>query len=131
MEKTRILVVDDEKEICEVTRSFLARKNYDIFTAATGEQAIDIVKKERPHLILLDIRLGNDSGLDVLRKVREIDNKIKVIMVTALDDEETIRQAKAYGADDYIAKPFTAAYLNDLILGKISSLTRRQKRSNK
>jgi len=122
MDRAKILVVDDEKEICDITRNFLAKRDYTIFTASTAEDALDVVKNEQPHLMLLDVRLGSDSGLDVLSKVKAIDKNIKVIMVTALDDESTIRQAKSLGADDYIAKPFTAAYLNDFILQKIARL---------
>lgn len=128
MEKTRILVVDDEEEICQLTSRFLAKRDYQIFTATTLKEAIELVKKERPHLILLDVRLGSESGMDILRKAKEIDTNTKVIMVTALDDDETIRQAKALGADDYISKPFTAAYLNDFILQKISGLGLEQEK---
>jgi DNA-binding response OmpR family regulator len=131
MQKARILVVDDEPEICEVTRNFLARRDYSIFTATTAQDAINLVTKEHPNLILLDVRLGADSGMDVLRKAKEIDKDIKVIMVTALDDEETIKQAKSLGADDYIAKPFTAAYLNDFILQKLARLNFREKANEK
>ena len=122
MDIAKILVVDDEQEICEVTRSFLKKRNFCTFGATTEEEAINIVRKERPHIILLDVRLGEESGMDVLRKIKEIDNNVKVIMVTALVDEENIRQAKSLGADDYIAKPFTASYLNELIMQKISNL---------
>jgi len=122
MDRAKILIVDDEEEICNITRSFLAKRDYTIFTATTGDDAINVVKKEQPHLMLLDVRLGSDSGLDILGKVKAIDKNIKVIMVTALDDEATIREAKTLGADDYIAKPFTAAYLNDFILQKIARL---------
>ena len=84
---------------------------------------MDLVKKESPKLALLDVRLGDESGMDALQKIKEIDKNIKVIMVTALGDEESIRQAKSLGADDYITKPFTAAYLNDLIVQKIANLS--------
>lgn len=126
MDIIKILVVDDEEEICEITRSFLRKKNYCTLAATSGQEAIETVKKEKPNLVLLDVRLGSDSGMDVLQKIKEIDKDVKVIMVTALDDEDSIRQAKSLGADDYIAKPFTAAYLNDLILRKISNLGLKQ-----
>jgi DNA-binding response OmpR family regulator len=74
-------------------------------------------------LVLLDIRLGEESGLDVLRKIRETDKNIKVIMVTAMDDEGDIRRAKELGADDYVVKPITAGCLHDLVLQKISMLS--------
>lgn len=127
MEKTKILVVDDEQEICQLTLRFLAKRDYDVFTATNGEAAIDLTKKEHPQIVLLDVRLGSESGMDVLQKIKEIDKNIKVIMITALDDEESIHQAKSLGADDYATKPFSASYLDDFILQKISNLSARQK----
>lgn len=130
MEIIKILVVDDEEEICDLTRSFLRKRNYCTLGATSRHQALELVKKEHPHIVLLDLRLGQDSGLDVLSEIKAIDKDVKIIMVTALDDETTIHQAKSLGADDYIAKPFTAAYLNDLILQKISSLNLQREESN-
>jgi two-component system response regulator PilR (NtrC family) len=127
MELTRILVVDDEEEICETTKSFLQRKGYVVYTAQTKQQAVDVLKKSRPQLMLLDIRLGQESGLDLLRQTRELDKDIKIIMVSAVEDGEKILQAKSLGADDYVTKPFTTQYLNDFILRKISKLVLGQK----
>jgi len=123
MDKTKILVVDDEKEICELTKSFLSRRNYETFTATNAQEAIGLTQKEQPQLVFLDLRLGSESGMDVLRKIKEINGNIRVIMITALDDEASIRQARSLGADDYITKPFTTKYLNDFILQKISTLS--------
>lgn len=122
MEIIKILVVDDEEEICELTRSFLRKKNYCTLGATSAQEAIEVVKREQPHIVLLDIRLGVDSGIETLRQLKEIDKNIKVIMVTALNDEKSIAQAKSLGADDYISKPFTSTYLEELILEKISDL---------
>ena len=119
MAKTKILVVDDEKEICEITKSFLCKRNYECFTASCEGEALDLVRKEHPIIALLDMRLGDASGIDVLRKIKEIDETIKVIMVTALNDAQAIQDAKSYGADDYITKPFTANFLDDLLSKKI------------
>lgn len=126
MEATRILVVDDEEEICETTKRFLQRKGYIVYAAQTKQQALRVVEESHPQLMLLDIRLVNESGLDLLKEAKEIDRDIKVIMVSALEDEESIRQAKSLGADDYVTKPFTAQYLNDFILQKIASLVMHQ-----
>jgi len=126
MEATRILVVDDEEEICETSKRFLQRRGYIVYAAQTKQQALKIIEDSRPQLMLLDIRLVNESGLDVLKEAREIDKNIKVIMVSALEDEESIRQARALGANDYVTKPFTAQYLNDFILQKIAGLVRHQ-----
>lgn len=122
MEEIKILVVDDEEEICRLTCSFLAKKNYRVFSATTAKEALGLVKKEHPQIVLLDVRLQAESGMEILRQIKEIDKEIKVIMVTALNDEENIKEAKSSGADDYIAKPFTTEYLNNLILEKISHL---------
>ncbi|MCX5711335.1 MAG: response regulator [Candidatus Omnitrophica bacterium] len=120
MDALRILVVDDEEEICSVTKSFLTKRNFTVFTASNGADALTLAKKESPQLALLDLRLGSESGIDILAKIKEIDKKIKVIMVTGLGDDESIRQALSAGADDYITKPFTAAYLSDVINQKLN-----------
>ncbi len=127
MDIIKVLVVDDENEICELTRSFLRKKNYCTFGANSRIEAIDIVKRDQPHVVLLDIRLGSESGLDTLRQIKEINKDIKVIMVTALNDEDSVAQAKSLGADDYISKPFTANFLEDIILKKVVSLDLREK----
>mgnify|MGYP001570785510 CR=1 FL=1 len=120
-------MVDDEEEICEITRSFLRKKNYCTLGATSQEEAINVVRKEKPHLVLLDVRLGGESGLEVLRQIKQVEPATRVIMVTALNDEESMNEAKASGADDYIIKPFTADYLNETILKKIADLGLRKK----
>ena len=122
MTQAKILVVDDEKDVCEVTRNFLEKRNYEAFVATTQEEAIAVIRNKHPHIVLLDVRLGSDSGIEVLRKAREFDQDTKFIMVTALDDEESVIQAKSLGADEYITKPFTAGFLNDLIARKIAEI---------
>ena len=121
MGAAKILVIDDEKEICELTKDFLRRKNYLCFSANDEAEALDLIKKEHPQLVLLDVRLGDISGLDILPKIKELDKEVKVIMVTGLGDAESIQQAKFLGADDFLIKPFTVSFLNDLIAKKLSS----------
>lgn len=127
MDIVKILVVDDEQEICDLTRSFLRKKNYCTLGATSRKEAVEIVKRDQPEIVLLDIRLGSESGLETLAQIKEINKDIKVIMVTALNDDESMNQAKALGADDYIAKPFTANFLEDVILKKVASLKVRGK----
>jgi len=128
MGKTRILVVDDEIDICVATKNFLTRKGYEVFTARTKDEAWEAVKQNRPEIILLDIRLKEASGIDILKEVKKSDKDIKVVMVTALDDEENMKHAKAWGADEYVAKPFTVEYLNDVLLQKLTSIACREKK---
>jgi two-component system response regulator (stage 0 sporulation protein F) len=128
MPKTKILVVDDEVDICDVTKNFLNRKGYEVATATGKDEAIEAVRQNTPAIILLDIRLKESSGIDVLKEIKKFNKDIKVIMVTALDDEENMKQAKAWGADDYIAKPFTASYLNDVLMQKLTTMALKEKK---
>ena len=115
----KVLVVDDEVEVCELMRDFLRKKNYCTFGASSAAEAIELVKNESPHIVLLDLRLGSDSGLELLRRIKETDRNIKVIMVTALDDKDTVEQAISLGAEEFITKPFTLKFLEDTLLRKV------------
>ncbi len=119
----RVLVVDDEPDFVELLREFLTAKGYDVSSAQNGEEALRKVKEERPHLILLDVRMPKMNGLEVLRQVREIDHEVGVIMVTAVSDEETGRQALKLGAFDYITKPLDLKYLERSLWYKVTTMT--------
>jgi DNA-binding response OmpR family regulator len=118
----RVLVVDDEPDAVELLTEFLTGKGYDVVTASNGEEALQRVKEDRPHLILLDVRMPGMSGLEVLRRVREIDQEVGVIMVTAVNEEETGRTALALGAFDYIVKPLDFAYLEKSLWYKVTTM---------
>ena len=118
----RILVVDDEPATVDLLREFLAGKGYEVLTASEGEEALRKVKEERPHLIRLDVRLPKMSGLEVLKRVREIDHEAGVIMVTAVAEEETGREALRLGAFDYITKPLDFNYLEQSLWVKLQMM---------
>jgi DNA-binding response OmpR family regulator len=107
----RILIVDDEPDAVELLWEFLVAKNYQVSAASNGEEALRKVKVERPHMILLDVRMPGMSGLEVLRQVRQFDQEVGVIIVTAVNEEETGREALRLGAFDYIVKPLNLEYL--------------------
>jgi DNA-binding response OmpR family regulator len=119
----RVLVVDDEPKAIELLQEFLTVKGYEVLTALNGEEALRKVKEERPHLILLDICMPKMDGLEVLKRVREIDREVGVIMVTAVHEEETGRQALKLGAFDYITKPLDFQYLERSLWYKITTMT--------
>jgi len=106
MRSARLLVVDDEHLIRWSLEQNLRKQGYDILTAGTGEDALKIVREEQPELVLLDIQLPGISGLEVLEKIKEFDEDIIVIMVTAHGGLETAVNAMRMGAYDYINKPF-------------------------
>ncbi len=119
----RVLVVDDELDARELLQAFLVAKGYEVLIASDGEEALEKVKEERPHLLLLDVRLPKMNGLEVLRRVREIDQEVGVIMITAVKEEDTGRQALQLGAFDYITKPLDLKYLERSLWTKIMLMT--------
>ncbi|MCK4536464.1 MAG: sigma-54-dependent Fis family transcriptional regulator [Desulfuromonadales bacterium] len=115
MRKPKILVVDDEHLIRWSLEQSLVKQGYDVTTAANGEDALQFIQEESPELVLLDIQLPGLDGLEVLEKVKEIDEDILVIMVTALGVLETAVKAMRMGAYDYINKPFNLDELSIII----------------
>ncbi|HDM10694.1 MAG TPA: response regulator [Desulfobacteraceae bacterium] len=112
----KILVVDDEEQICELLDKFLSQEGYQVITAATGEEALEKLEEESPQLVLLDIRMPGMGGIECLRKIKEKDEKIGVIMTTAVGDTDTIKEAISLGVNDYILKPIDLDYLGKLII---------------
>ena len=115
MRNTRILVVDDEHLIRWSLEQSLKKQGYDVITAASGEEATRQVQEESPALMLLDIQLPGMDGLQVLEKVKELDDEIIVVMVTALGVLETAVKAMRLGAHDYINKPFNLDELSIIV----------------
>jgi len=119
----RVLVVDDEPNAVELLTEFLTAKGYEVIAASNGEEALRRLQEDRPHLILLDVRMPRMDGLEVLRRVREIDQAVGVIMVTAVHEEETGRRALQLGAFDYITKPLDLKYLEQSLWYKMMTMT--------
>ncbi|MFH1460761.1 MAG: HD domain-containing phosphohydrolase [Candidatus Omnitrophota bacterium] len=117
----KILVVDDEPAITDILENFFKKKKYEVYVANNGQIALDIIKEQRPHLVFLDVKMPVMDGLTVLRNIRMIDNSIKVIMVTAYEDEETVKEAKSLGIVDYIHKPFKLEYLEKDVIEKVNA----------
>lgn len=117
----KLLVADDEKKICRLLKEFFSERGYDVLLAHDGPSAIACIRTERPHLVFLDLRMPGLNGLDVLKEALAVDPTIKVIVITAMDDEETIRKAQELGATDYVIKPFSLEYLKEEVLAKVST----------
>ena len=102
----RVLVVDDEPKITEVVGSYLRRAGYTPLTAGNGAQALQLLEKERPCLVILDLMLPDMSGEDVCRKVRSR-SRVPIIMLTAKVEDADAIKGLSLGADDYVTKPFS------------------------
>jgi DNA-binding response OmpR family regulator len=111
----KILVVDDETDICDFVKTFFKDRGFHVITALNGDDALSVVKKDRPDLVLLDIKMKGMDGLAVLKHIREFDRTAKVIMVTALDDQDRMREALKLGAVDYITKPLVLDNLEQAV----------------
>ena len=127
MDKTKILIVDDEEDICTLLCITLSKNNYECLTANNGVQALGLLVKEQPAVVLLDVRLGDENGIDILKKIKNIDKKVKVVMLTVMDDEKTIHESKINGADDYAPKLSGSNSLGAEVLGKLSLLAIKRK----
>lgn len=105
-ERARILVVDDETRVRSMIHQYLTAEGYDVTTVGTGQEALDIVRKEEVQLVVLDWMLpGGLNGLEVCREIRKI-STVAVIMLTAKTEETDMIVGLEMGADDYVTKPF-------------------------
>jgi len=108
-----VLIVDDE----EIVRDFFTHtlREYRVLTATSGEEALDIIKKDRPDLTLLDIKMPGIDGIETLRRIKEFDRSIAVIMLSAYGTLKTNLEAARLGAYDSIAKPFDLKEIKSVI----------------
>lgn len=124
MDMVKLLVVDDENEICEFLKSFFEERNYTVSTANSGEQALEVVKRERPHVVLLDIKMPGIDGVQALKEIKSKYPKTKVIMVTAIETRDKIEECLRQGADNYITKPLSLEYLENDVREKIENASK-------
>ncbi|MDY6863131.1 MAG: sigma-54 dependent transcriptional regulator [Thermodesulfobacteriota bacterium] len=104
-DRKKILIVDDELAVRESLRMILERE-YKLLMASNGEKALKILEKEHPHLVLLDIIMPDLNGIEILRRIKEKDGAITVIMITAIKTVKTAVESMKLGAYDYLNKPF-------------------------
>lgn len=113
--KPQILVIDDEKDICNVLKKVLTLDGYTVFTALDGVSGLKIVKEKRPDIILLDLKMPKMDGIEVLRHIKKIDKNIVVVIITGYGTMDTARMAMKLGAFDYITKPIDLEYVKAVI----------------
>jgi signal transduction histidine kinase len=110
----QVLVIDDEMGPRESLRMLL-KPNYQVYTADCVEAGIKLLKEKKPDAVITDIRMPGASGIDGLRRIREIDPHVAVIMLTGFGALETAQEALRLGANDYISKPFDAREMREVI----------------
>lgn len=124
MARERILVVDDEEDILELLQYNLARDGYAVTCVATGERALESVRKHRPDLVVLDLMLPGIDGLEICRQLKgdAATRDLPIVMLTARGEEADIVAGLELGADDYVTKPFSPRVLS----ARIKAVLRRQ-----
>ena len=120
MELGKIMVVDDDKNICELLRLYLEKEGYQVVIANDGKEAVELNEKEDPELILLDIMLPQLDGWQVCREIRK-KSQVPIIMLTAKGEVFDKVLGLELGADDYIVKPFETKE----VVARIKAVLRR------
>jgi PAS domain S-box-containing protein len=127
LKKARILVLDDEVGPREALRMVL-KARYEVITTSTGSEALDVVHRDPPDVAFLDIQMREMNGLEVLKAIKQIDDSIEVIMMTAYASLETAREAMSHGVSEYLIKPFSK---HDIEQAVNKALARRQARTGR
>ena len=120
MDKTRILIVDDDKNICELLRLYLEKEGYETSLAYDGEEALEKFTSDKPNLVLLDVMMPKMDGWEVCRRIRAT-SQVPVIMLTAKGETFDKVLGLELGADDYIVKPFDTKE----VVARIKAVLRR------
>ncbi len=112
----KILIVDDNKNIAFLLKSFLEEIDYDVIVSHNGIDALKKVKSLKPDIMILDLLMEGIDGMEVLRRIRLFNKSIGIIVVSAVVNEDIAKEALAKGADEYITKPIDYNYLSESIL---------------
>lgn len=115
MTSRKFLIIDDEQGIIEEVRSFFEEEGYEVFTADSVREGIELMERIRPDVLLLDMKLPDGSGIDVLQVTKDISSKTKVIVCTGYVDQQIIDEAERLGRDAFLQKPFNLLVLKEEI----------------
>ena len=125
--RLRLLLVDDEPLILEVLTEHF-KSDYDVDTALNGADALGAILRSRPDVVMLDINMPRMNGVEVLKDIKQIDDSIAVIMVTANEQVAMAAEALRNGAFGYVPKPFDFRYLDHMLATILDRLPQRPKR---
>lgn len=117
MAQRKVLIVEDEPAICEGLKVLLERNRCQVFTALKSENGLEIFKKEKPQSVVIDIHMGTSTydGMELLRRIRDIDKTALIVMFTCVTDEKIHKEAERLGANKYMEKPADGEGMRELI----------------
>ncbi len=122
MQQTRVLVVDDEKELLQLVATYLLNESYEVLKASDGYEALHLLETESIDLVILDIMMEGIDGFELCKRIRAT-SSIPVVMLTAKSSEEDRIRGLKLGADDYVVKPFSPREL----MARVEAVLRRMK----
>ena len=111
----KILVIDDEQGIRDLLDTLLHRKGYDVVLAASGQKGLELLRREQPDVIVLDLKMPGMDGLTVLQQIRSFDSKKPVIILTGAGTPETEQKVRALGVAEFVKKEFSLHRLGDAL----------------
>jgi DNA-binding response OmpR family regulator len=112
IKRGKVLVIDDEPSIVELFTDYLNGQGFDVISAGGGEEGLDRLRLDSPDIVLLDMRMPELDGLETLRRIRKVNLRVPVLMVSGNDDIAAAKEAIALGAFDYTLKPVDFNYLS-------------------
>ena len=117
----KLLIVDDELDVREFAANFFRKRKFDVITADHGEQALELLEKEKPKLILLDIKMKGMDGIEILTRIREKNKDVSVIMVTGKgpEEDESYKKCEDLKISGYIHKPLELDKLEQAVLSEL------------
>jgi CheY-like chemotaxis protein len=118
----KLLIVDDELDVQEFAANFFRKRKFEVVTAGGGQQALELLEKEKPSLILLDIKMNGMDGIETLAHIRERTREIPVVMVTGKkpEEDESCKRCTDLGISGYIHKPLQLDELEGIVLSLLT-----------
>src|SRR5439155_1242606 len=117
----KLLLIDDEVDVQYSFRRNFGPPEFEVSTAASGEEGLKLLPRLKPDLVIMDVRMGGINGLETLRRLRQSDAKLPVIMMTAYGTSQTAIEAMKLGAYDYLLKPFEVPRMKQVILAALKA----------
>src|SRR5436305_9015797 len=117
----KLLLIDDEADVQYSFKRIFNSPEIELATAASGEEGLSLIPRLRPDLVIMDVRMGGMTGLETLRRIRETDARLPVIMMTAYGTTQTAIEAMKLGAYDYLLKPFDVPKLKEIVYGALKA----------
>src|SRR6188474_367394 len=117
----KLLLIDDEADVQYSFKRIFDSPEIELTTASSGEEGLKLIPKLKPDLVLMDLRMGGISGMETLRRIRQMDTKLLVILMTAYGTTQTAIEAMKLGAYDYLLKPFDVPKLKEIVFNALKA----------